>query len=246
MTESHQEWQTPNWETEVLEQWNDPSLAFPAIPPADWGYARARLTVFRSLTEWLTIFEIVGFDSEANSCLNQVVVFGNNIKRSLRQFSELVLSPLRSTPSYPDFNEDADGNILIHPLEFAVELRGYPQQFSFLETDYDRLGIDLTKRTSGQIDAAVKVLRLLTYIVPEQVFIPNEVLLDRFGKPSNWVPFLQIYNWYHPDYRRHGRPSDSPCLRSLARAIARNNPSEYTCPPAFSNIHWSYWPEWPR
>jgi len=58
--------------------------------------------------------------------------------------------------------------------------------------------------------------------------------------------FLQLYNWYHPDYRHQEKPSDSPCLRSLAKALANDNPLLYECPEAMSNIHWSQWPEWPE
>lgn len=236
----------PNWETEILKQWDNPKFLFPAIPPADCGYARARLTAYRSPEEWLTVIEIIGFYSEAVLCLNDVEAFGNKLRRSKRWFDELVLSPPKEVRSYPHFEEDEQGTILINPLDFVVEVRGKKRHFALTPQDYARLGINLQERTAGEIDALIKVLRLLTYIIPEDLFFSDAELLERLGRPRDLRRFLQLYDWYHPDWRRKEKPSDSPCLRSLARALASNDPDVYECPENLHNTHWSHWPEWPE
>lgn len=233
-----------DWEKEILKEW-DRLTSFPPIPPADFGYARARLTVYRSEAEWLTVFELIGFESESGECLNEVYAQGNGFVSKRNAHFINVIEPPKNSASYPYFEDEA-GNILLNPLDFTVQIYGRQHHFTPASEDYLSLGIDLTRKSSGGIDAIVKILRWLSYRHPELVFLEHEDILRMFNRPENLSPFLQTYNWQHPDWRKREKPSDSECLRALAKAIAKNDPNLYVCPGNLVNTHWSFWPEWPN
>lgn len=235
-----------DWETEILRQWDNPKFHFPVIPSVDWGYARARLTAFRSQGEWLVVFELIGYDSEAGLCMNEVRAFGNKLGHNRRLLFETVVAPPKEAGELPFFDTDEQGNILLDPLDYVVEVRGKKRHFAPTPQDYARLGMNLQERTAGEIDALIKVLRLLTYTIPEDLFFSDAELLERLGRPRDLPRFLQLYDWYHPDWRRKEKPRDSPRLRSLARALASDDPDVYECPENLHNTHWSHWPEWPE
>ncbi|GAB4164748.1 MAG: hypothetical protein Fur0021_40330 [Candidatus Promineifilaceae bacterium] len=234
-----------DWEKGILEEW-DELRSFPPIPPADFGYARARLTIYRSDVEWLTVFELVGYESESGECLNEVYAQGNRLASKRNVHFVTFLKPPENSALYPDFDEDEEGNILLNPLDFTVQIYGQQHHFTPPPEDYTNLGIDLDQKTAGEIDAIVKILRYLCYKRPGLMFLDHREILRIFRRPEDLPVFLQTYEWQHPDWRQREKPSDSQCLRSLAVAIAQNDLNLYFCPENFVNTHWSFWPEWPR
>lgn len=234
-----------DWEKAILDEW-DELRSFPPIPPADFGYARARLTVYRSDVEWLTVFEIIGYESESGECLNEVYAQGNRLASKRNVHFVTFLQPPENSAFYPDFDEDEEGNILLNPLDFTVQIYGQQYHFTPSPEDYTKLGIDLAQKAAGEIDAIVKILRYLSYTHPELVFLDPREILRIFGRSEDLPVFLQTYEWQHPDWRQREKPSDSQCLRSLAAAIAQNDPNLYVCPEKLVNTHWSFWPEWPH
>jgi hypothetical protein len=233
-----------NWEREILNQW-DSLRYFPPIPPADFGYARAKLTVFRSSKEWLTTFEVIGYDSEAGECINQLNAHGSRLSSKRRAMFFTVVEPARKSRHYPYFDEDEAGNILLDPLDFTVVINEQEYHFVLSTEDFLKLGIDVKQKSAGEIDAIVKILRWLCYEHPEKVFFPPLRILQELGVPQTLPVFLQTYDWQHPDFRRREKPSDSVCLQNLAKAIAQNDRELYKCPEELANTHWSFWPEWP-
>jgi hypothetical protein len=233
-----------DWEKEILNEW-DKLISFPPIPPADFGYARARLTVYRSDAEWLTIIELIGYESESGECLNEVYAQGNMLPSKRNTHFVTVLEPPKHSAYFPYF-EDEEGNILLNPLDFTVEIYGVQHHFAPSLADYAKLGIDLARTTAGEIDAIVKILRYLTYTYSELVFLDARKILRMFRRPEDLPLFLQTYDWQHPDWQQREKPSDSQCLKVLAAAIAQNDPDLYICPEKLVNTHWSYWPEWPK
>ncbi len=235
----------------ILAQWDYPNNLFPAIPPYDSGYARARLTAFVSDKQWLTVFEIINFNAMAVLCVNDITAIGNRSildkfrhRASKSKYKTVVTPDRHTTDDHPYFPETSDGSISINPLDFEVEIYGAPHHFAPSSRKYQELGIDLHAKSAGELDAIVKVLRFLSYDRPDLVFLNNQELQPRrFG--HNPLPkFMQLYDWQHPDYRQQEKPSNSPCLRSLATAMAHNDPSMYHCPKEAINTHWSFWPEW--
>lgn len=233
--------------------------------PVYFAYAGARLTAFRDSDEWIVALEVIGYDSKGDFVTNIMSACGNKliqheggvkgqIKRLLKPSSseelpwyrDIVLLPDPTSKSYPHFEEDENGTIVLNPLDFRVSIRGYVRRFMPTYEDYERQGIDLSKRTSApEIDALVKIVRYLCATQPESLFHAPIEILSRLGRSATIPVFIQAYGWRHPDFRKQERISDSPCLRKLAEALASNDRSLYDCPEDIWNTHWSFWPEWP-
>jgi hypothetical protein len=236
----------PNWQQRILEHWDAPLWSIPAMPHPDWGYARARLTAFRSEVEWLTIFEFIVYDSEAGYCMNSIHSFGNTLAEDKRRIVDgSILTPSEDSPDFPFFEEDEEGNIVLNPLDFTVMIRGVKAHFLVAPEEYAQLGINLEQKTAGAIDPLIKILRFLAYTTPNRFFLSDAEMLKRLSRPHDLRQFLQLYDWHYPDSRKKERASDSPCLQSLAKALAFGDPALYECDKKFLNTHWSYWPEWP-
>lgn len=236
----------PNWQQRILQDWNASLWSLPALPYPDWGYARARLTAFRSEDEWLTVFEFIVYDSEAGYCMNSIHSFGNKLVEGKRQIEDgAILTPPEDSLHFPFFEEDEEGNILLNPLDFTVMLRGVKEHFLVTPEEYAQLGINLEQKTAGAIDPLIKILRLLAYRAPNRFFLSDAEILRRLSRPHDLRQFLQLYEWCHPDSRKKERASDSPCLQNLAAALALGDPVLYECDKKLFNTHWSYWPEWP-
>ncbi len=227
-------------ETYILRLWDDRKHPVSTLPLIDVEYASARLTSFRSQDEWLTMFEIIGFDTEAGSCLNDIHAHGNKIPRSKYWFSHQVIDPLEDSPSYPWFETDILGNSTINPLDFTVEVKGEVRSYSLKTEDYQRYGIELG---NPDVDALTKILRYLCSSAPDDVFLTNQEQLQLVGRPADLPVFIQLDDWYHPDYRSGERMEDSPCLRSLAEALSAGKPDLYECAQKLHNTHWSNWDE---
>jgi hypothetical protein len=232
-------------ETRILKQWENPKLPVPPIPPLDFAFARARLTAFRSQEEWLTVFELIGYNSEIGFCMDDVYAHGNKLRHGRQHFAKDLLFPPDEEEGFPVFEEDEEGNILLAPLDFKVMIQGEWQHFTPTVEDYAQLGIDVQRQTIEQIDPVIKIMRFLAYTIPEELFLSDVELLEHLGRPRDLPRFLQLYEWHHPDYRRKEKPSDSPCLRSLAKALSHNNRTLYECSKELVNTHWSNWPDWP-
>lgn len=228
---------------EILKTW-DGAPFFPDLTPVDFAYARARLTAFRSSNEWLTVFEVFGFQFEGGLCMIDIKAYGDKVSRSKHSFSVGTVTPPKGRPNFPYFDYDDEGKILLDPLNFVLEVKGKRHHFTPTVEEYRRLGIDLNHMVLKQFDPIIKVIRLLAYAIPDEVFLSDAELLEHLGRPRNLPRFLQLYDWRHPDYRLKEKLSDSPCLRTLARALAQSNPKLYECPGDLVNTHWSNWPEW--
>ena len=110
-----------------------------------------------------------------------------------------------------------------------------------------RRGVDLDALVSGDgvLDRIIHVMRVLCHrLPPENLFYSPRVLLEYVARPPSLPLFLDLGDWCNPGLGAIDKPSDSPCLRSLAGALASNRPEEYSCPRELVNTHWSRWPRW--
>jgi len=194
------------------------------------AYAKARVTAFRSDSEWLVIFEVLGYVAEAGKFWDTVYAYGNRVRQRMK-FVEFLCPPADDMTEWvPD------------PLDFTVLLYGRLRRFRPSQRDYDQAGIRLDTCISGDLvlDRRVQILRLLTFRLPAQeLFLPENRLVTIVGRPKMAHHlFLQLDEWQHPEKGL----DDSPCLQSLAHAIAYNCPHLYRCPEAALNTHWSQWP----
>lgn len=227
---------TETWEAQILRQWKR-AIAIGSFPylttDEHQAFARACLTAFRSRVEWLIIFEILTYVGEADAFIDKVYAYGNRAKPRLEWVEFLCQPPGNLNIGWPD------------PFDFEIVLHGQPYHFTPAHTDYTQAGINLDAPISGDLmlDRRVQVLRLLTFLLPaHEVFLPEPKLREVVGRPELPPLFLQLHEWHHPEAEKELQ--DSPCLRSLARAIAYNRPDLYECPPNLVNTHWSQWPNY--
>jgi hypothetical protein len=228
-------------ESRIIKAWTRSRVPLALFPLYGLEYARARLTAFRSDREWITAFEFIVFNTTSGEGENWVETFGNRVKRKNYYHVLSSLNSTKDSPYYPIFDTDEKNMTIIDLHDFEVDLRGEPRRFTISPEEYERIGINPTERKS---DPLTKILRYLSYTTPDDVFLSDDELLKLIGRSANIPKFIQTFDWYHPDSRKDEGPSDSPCLRSLARAISENDPELYECPDHLINTHWSHWPEW--
>lgn len=202
----------------------------PLFNDENFAYGRVRLTVFRSETEWLIAFEHLVYIGEANSYENIIYSFGNKVRGGIwnRKLFDMI-----------NTNED------INPFDFEISINFTRKQFHFEVEDYQKAGIDLKEDISNDpiFDRHLQILRVLVANLPtHDIFLSTNDLFETIGRSTTLPLFLQLYEWCHPDPRMSKNDFLNPCLRSLIRAIANNNPHEYECPSHLINTHWSNWP----
>ena len=226
-------------QTRVLRQWdrcdNDGILPF-LTTDENSAYGCGRLSAFRSSGEWLTTFEILSYVVGVCEYVCIVYSYGNRVKKHLEWLDFLHPSPKHAI---------GDRGWLPNPRDFEVRL--HKEHLALRPTceQYAEAGIDLNTPISGDLstDRHIQILRVLpTVLSPSALFLPSRCLLAELGRPTTLPVFLQVYGWHHPEFRR--KPSENPCLRSLAHALAEDQPSLYKCPTHLINTHWSHWPNY--
>jgi len=92
------------WKRAILRQWerampgefpylsSDEERAMPGEFPylssdEHMAYAKARVTAFRSDSEWLVIFEVLGYVAEAGKFWDTVYAYGNRVRQRTRSCS---------------------------------------------------------------------------------------------------------------------------------------------------------------
>jgi hypothetical protein len=130
------------------------------------------------------------------------------------------------------------------PLDFEIMFQGMRKRFNITQDIYSQAGIDLDLPISGDVclDRIIQTLRLLAYHLPaNDLFFPENILLEYVNRPKTLPLFLQLHEWCHPGKQDIMKPSDSPCLRNLAKSLAYDQPDLYRCSQELVNTHWSNW-----
>lgn len=252
------------WETQILKQL-DKSFregSFPHLSTDEHGaYARSRLTAFRSSEEWLIVIEILAYVDEAGMFMDMVYAYGNKVKSPgfqvkprpshnwlLRKASRPRLSlPVEVFVPSPGEHFTEENEWLPDLFNFEIVLHGQVRRFTPTRDLYHQVGIDLDQPLSQNVnlDRYIQILRLLSYLIPEELFLPDDLLLRSLDRPITLSKLLQVYDeWHCPDPMAKELPSSTLCFQSLARAIAHNRPDLYECPPHLVNTHWSQWPNY--
>lgn len=216
----------------LLRVYRNKNFVHPLFTDENFAFGRVRLTSFRSDAEWMMVFEYLVYIAEADVYSNIVECYGNKIKR--HHYS----SELFQLISY---NDDED----VNPLEFDIVIHSTKRHFHYSYEEYLKNGIDLKKAISNDriFDNRMRVLRMLVYSLPlRDIFLSTSDLLKLTGRPSTLPVFLQLYEWHHPDPRVVKDKFLTPCLQSLVKALADDNPESYECEQGSINTHWSAWP----
>jgi hypothetical protein len=243
------------WYDEILYQWDTCYVRgnFPQFASHEtWIFARTRLSTYRSHEEWLTIFELLTYYNGLVDVDIIVFAFGNKLSLPGLQFvksnqhKDDFINSLKNSGLRVPYNATNDEEWCPDPLNFDILLNQTYRHFSPTTEDYLRAGIDLTSPISGDkcLDDIVRVIRLLSYQLPDnEIFYSDTTLLNYVGRPTDLPLFLRLSEWCHPGLGDTTKPSESPCLRNLARALSDNQPDLYHCPKQLVNTHWSRWPQ---
>ncbi len=232
---------------DVLRQWDQAWQlgCFPHMGTTTfWGFVKARLSVFRSSDEWITIFELLVYKPGGGNVDIVGYAFGNKIRLKHAPFLEFLKLPPLRIPQCEDSDAEDDWWCR-NPFELTYLVDGSVRTLSVSPAKYTEAGIDLYAPISGDdvYDRVLRSLRMLAYhYPPDAFFYSTDDLLVAAGRPSDIPLFLQLYHWCNPGVGGIHKPSDSPCLRNLAKAIANYQPDQYYCDESLINTHWSYWP----
>lgn len=226
------------WDVQIMKEFDESAKKgrFPYLSTDEHSaFAKARLTAFRSNREWLVAFEILSYIGAVDEFTNILYSYGNRVKTHLTWVGGLSLIQkveVNNENGVPDL------------FNFEFSIYGEHRSFAPLPQDYAWAGMDLNQPISGDpvFDRKVQILRFLAQILsPDELFLSRQQILERINRPEDLPVFLRSYGWDHPDPTSGDMPSDSKCLQSLARALARNQPALYLCPEELVNTHWSRW-----
>lgn len=226
--------QTNDWYKEILSQLDDfaSKYDFPMLDNANFDNAAIRMTVFRSSIEWLIVFEEIALSKEPRF-VNMITAYGNMIENPGTQ---QIIDVIIGKPGKPIWSDSRE--VLIDRYSFEVLVNGKVMSFSPSVEDYRQADVDI----SSKLNAPLQVLRLLVFLVPEEIFFSDGMLLAICNRKNVVLEkFMQLYAWHHPDLANDELPSQLSCFQSLARAIQENNGDLYVCSEDEFNTHWSFW-----
>lgn len=226
-----------HWESEILDQLDNYAREynFPILNNVSFHNADVRLKVFRSSSEWLIIFEEIALFQEY-TFIDSVSAYGNKIEKPGLQIG--IDDFILEAPGHLIW--DNAGKFLLDKWSFEILINGQHRRFEPSSEDYANAKIDVKSKTPEP----AKILRLLTFLMPNNLFMTDNRILDICGRTNCKLErFLLLDDWYHPNIADDELPSQSICLQNLAIAISRNDPNLYSCPPEMLNTHWSNW-EW--
>jgi hypothetical protein len=209
---------------------------FPVLDNDYFYFGKEKLILFRSSNEWLIVFQELSYSIKAGSFVTKVTAFGNKLNENGTLLIKETISEEFNTEMF-----DADGNFTLNPLHFKVVINGVDREFIPIRNDYQKIGIDIE---DDQMPNEAKIIRYLSYIIPNDLFFSNDELLEICGrKDSNIRVFMELEDWSHPDLINDELPSENLCFQSIAKALEENDKNLYNCPKEEYNTHWSNW-EW--
>jgi hypothetical protein len=223
------------WKHEILSQLDQhaSSYDFPVLDNIYYQHAVIRLSAFRSPEEWLVTFQWIAVFQE-RSLMDTVFAYGNKIPNPGLQFGD---EDMIAAPTSELF-WDEHGGFGLDKFDFELLIRGRSFHFTPTVEDYRHAGIDPYANDS----AAVQILRLLTWKIPNELFMEDRLLLDACSRQGAHLEnLLQLDEWHDPNITQGEIPSQSPCFQSLAEALAQGDPTFYKCPSELINTHWSNW-----
>jgi hypothetical protein len=216
----------PEWEIECLKQLDRHAKAydFPVLNNVYFHNADVRLNVFRNDSEWLIVFQEIAL-SQKHGFVDSVSAYGNKLQKT----GTLLGVRITQTDKYTNVSNAGS---------FSLVINGKDHHFAPSEEDYRKAQVG----PDAVMPEGAKLLRLLAFLMPDELFLNDGRLLEICGRKSAALEkFMQLDDWQHPDVAIDELPSQSPCLRSLAKALAIGDVNLYECPAKIWNTHWSNW-----
>jgi hypothetical protein len=221
------------WRDQVLQQLDASAEAFtlPGIPNEYLAQAAQRLTVFRGDDEWLLVFQIVGWSKREDAFENLVTAYGNKVEDpgSIKLAEPVVTGPGGKSPWAED------GNFLLDVEHLEFEIRGRSHTLEPTAEDLRAAGVD-----DDTMPAPARVIRLIAHKFHDELFLSHAELLEACERADAKLDvFLEVDGWVQPDLVEGEKPSEMPCLQSLAEAVEAGDASRFSCPKSDWNTHWS-------
>lgn len=217
--------------------------------------ADARLTVFRSDTDWAVFVELPYYFAPVGDSFNWVGGVGTCWEDGYLQYSAANDRPLYGeNPACPLWEQDNGdheskrGEWLGDRAGFSLIINGEPLDFAPTVQDYADAGIFFPNGKSGPGSLPPGyLLHFLCHHLNHPLFASEAALRQAMGRCRDLVLFLQTGGWHHPVFLVDGENdffSDDyvcniPCFQVLARAIASGDLAEWRArDPAAFNTHW--------
>jgi len=220
------------------------------FPMLDNGYvylAAARLSLFRSQSDWAMAIEIFGYSPRSWLPDVHVHTFASRLydRRPPEVYtSQQVEDYLQFHPNdemrffYPLQDGDwidAEQGEFVEQTASHAQLRGRPVALPE-RNEYATAGIALADPDR------IHIFEFCRYLAATE---REEVLASPEERRANVLPdmkqILQLEDWRHPDVTNGDMPSTSPSFRQLARVLETGDVRAYTLK-APGNTHWRNWP----
>lgn len=218
--------------TGVLQTWESEwdKGNFPIFTDdSHWLHGAARLVVFRSEQDWVTIFQWLIFRIGMHNFDQIVYAYGSSVTpQGLQDFAP----PLECGLQLPADNEGVTDDWCPDPHSFAVIVRGHLRIFSPTRKDYEQVGLSRASlpHEDDCLDNVARVFRYLCLrLPPNDLFCPIDYLLQGLELPPSLELFTVINAWDHPDGQSVSRPRDSRCLSSISAALKAGDISLVMC-----------------
>jgi hypothetical protein len=216
----------------------------------DNGYvylAAARLSLFRSDTDWAVVFEVFGFSPRAGMPDTSVTTIASEITN--RKTPEDYATP-KAFQAYLDRNPfwdqysvspienddwlDPDTAELARPGATLI-LRGQPILVPDVAA-FKAAGI-----TPSEVQPTTfETCRYLAHHHREQVLCSQDEI--RHHIPVDMTLLAQFDDWHHPDLAGQEPPSRSVSVQRIAIMLTENRITKI-CPAGAANTHWRNWPD---
>lgn len=213
------------------------------LVPTDFGFAGAKLSVYRSSAQWLVAMQSVGFNSESCECEDWVTaaVGTGYVRQTLIDRIDIAESN-----GLPALTEQPDGMIDCRLVGAPLYVRGLRAALPTSELEYRELGIHGLEAAETEISRPVALLRYLAITQPAAIFASDTELLTLLSADSDLGLFYETLEWQHPVVSRGERASQSPFFQAICRAIEADSTVELDALKRGANTSWRNWPEWPE
>lgn len=235
---------------EILAILDDEAKNF-VFPMLDNGYiypAAARLSLYRSDTDWAVVFENFGYSPRAGEPDCMITTFASRLsdRKTSQQFvseeahsaylqrnqycEQRFVRPIEDTAIY---SEDYDE--FVAPTATSVRLRDQNIALPDMQA--------LAAAGIEQQEDRLLVFELARYLAHHYRDLVLATEAERTAHLPEGIDLMRTFDdWRHPDLVKEEWPSATPSFRAIAAMLA-DEPFEEAAITADSNTHWSNWPE---
>jgi hypothetical protein len=224
--------------TQILEDLDKHATEFnfPVLDNAYVEFAAARLTSFRSVKDWLIVFEVLGFSTREIEFVDNLYAYGSCVDKEGLVGEEI---PVVSSPEKPVFDPETN-ECIADWSDWTVNVRGRKMSFSPTRAEYEEAGIVINRPPGPGTLTEIELLRFLVNRLGEKaLFLSDQELTIHFPACKDLPKFIQTTQWQHPDVTDEEKPSRNASIRSLVEALALRDPSLFKN--GRPNTDWKFW-----